>query len=185
MVRFSDEQIIEAVILGNVDTYNEIVLRYQNNIYSIGKRFFKNDEDAKDFAQDVFIKAYSKLPQFKGRSSFKYWLIKIAYNYGITRIKHRVEESNIIEDTISDAISGPEDRHITNELKYVISEAMGKLPLKYKLCVDLYFFVGLSYKEISTITEFPINTIKSHVSRAKQQLRNYLKGSIAEDFYDK
>jgi RNA polymerase sigma-70 factor (ECF subfamily) len=184
MSHFSDEEIIANVINGDVNRFAEIVDRYQNNVYSIGIRFFRNSDDACDFAQDVFIKAFRNLEQFKGRSSFKYWLIKIAYNYGISKVKNKIEEVQVNEYIIPDMKGGPDEKHFKNELNNVIKNAVEKLPDKYKVCVDMYFYLGLSYKEIGAITEFPVNTIKSHVMRAKHQLREFLKGTIAEEYYD-
>jgi RNA polymerase sigma-70 factor (ECF subfamily) len=65
-----------------------------------------------------------------------------------------------------------------------ISRALASLPEKYRICVDFFFFLGLSYGEIGDITGFPVNTIKSHVFRAKQMLRDALRGSAAEEYHE-
>ena len=78
----------------------------------------------------------------------------------------------------------PERSHLRKEIREVLMEAVRKLPERYRICVDLYFFMGLTYGEISEITGYPVNTIKSNVLRAKIMLRDELKGTIAEDYHE-
>ena len=73
---FSDERIVSQVFDGDIETFRVIIERYQSYIYSIGMRFFKNDDDSNDFVQDVFIKAYNELGSFKGKAQFRSWLVK-------------------------------------------------------------------------------------------------------------
>ena len=94
---FSDEDIIGRIKIGDIESYKYIVGKYQKKIYSIGMRFFRNSDDSSDFTQEVFIKAFNKIDSFKGISSFKYWLSRIAYNHGINRIKTYKQESEYAE----------------------------------------------------------------------------------------
>ena len=74
--------------------------------------------------------------------------------------------------------------HIKDETISLLRNAMNKLPEQYRICVDLYFYMGMKYAEIEGITGYPVNTIKSNVLRAKQILRDRLRGSIAEDYHE-
>lgn len=179
----TDEQIVKQVLLGGMESFKVIVERYQKRIYGIGMRFFKNMDDSRDFTQEVFIRAYENLKSYAGRAPFRFWLSRIAYNHGINRIGARRTESEVPEEQAADDVT-PERSHLRKEVREVLMEAVRKLPERYRICVDMYFFMGLTYGEISEITGYPVNTIKSNVLRAKNMLRDELKGTIAEDYHE-
>jgi RNA polymerase sigma-70 factor, ECF subfamily len=179
----SDEQIVLNVVNGDTNSFRIIVTRYQSYIYSIGMRFFKNAEDAADFVQDVFLKAFSELASYKKKSLFRYWLVRIAYNFGINRIKAGKTELLPAEENIADKLS-LEKNIVADETINLLRNAIDDLPEQYRICLDLYFYMGLKYSEIEKITGYPVNTIKSNVLRAKGILRDKLRGSIAEDYHE-
>ena len=90
---------------------------------------------------------------------------------------YEIDESLLISNE-----PGPDNNHSKNEIRDLITREIEKLPERYRICLDFYFFFGLKYKEISNITGYPVNTIKSDVLRAKNILRQNLKGTIAEDY---
>lgn len=179
----SDEWIVRSVLKGNQDDFREVVDRYQKQIFIIGRRFFNNNDDASDFAQEVFIQAYKNLKSFKGLSPFRFWLFKIAYNLGINRRKSARIEGELPVSLPSGKVT-PEKDHVSDELRYLVQGAVDKLPEKYRICIDFYFYMGMSHKEISRVTGFPVNTVKSHVLRAKRILRSTLQGTIAEEYHE-
>jgi RNA polymerase sigma-70 factor (ECF subfamily) len=124
------------------------------------------------------------LPSFRHESPFRFWLLKIAYHHGINAIKGRQENIENFTDEEDSKYLPPEKALLAEEIKKLLMSEIAKLPDKYSICLDLFFFSGLKYKEIGRITGIPQNTIKSHVFRAKQALANSLKGSIAEDYHD-
>jgi RNA polymerase sigma-70 factor, ECF subfamily len=181
----SDEEIVRLVLSGDVDAYREIVKRYQDVIYGIGYRFFRNKEDSVDFAQEILVKSYISLETYKGRAPFKYWLIKIAYNAAVTRKKSiRIDEPLEFPDRIQSSAPTPSGSFEDSEMKSVLLSAIGLLPEEYRVCVDLFFFSGFSYPRISQLTGIPVGTIKSNVYRAKCMLRELLRGTIAEDYHE-
>jgi RNA polymerase sigma-70 factor (ECF subfamily) len=177
----TDEQIVRHVLLGGVDGFKTIVERYQKKIFSIGMRFYYNEDDSYDFAQEVFIKAFENLRSYAGKAPFRFWLTKVAYNHAINTIASRRVESGIYEQ-IPSRETTPEEAHARDEIRRLLIRAIAELPGQYRICVDLFFFMGLTYNEIGAITGYPVNTIKSHVLRAKNILRRELKGTIAEDY---
>ncbi|MBN1498185.1 MAG: sigma-70 family RNA polymerase sigma factor [Spirochaetes bacterium] len=179
----TDEQIVRQVLLGGIESFKIIVERYQKKIYGIGMRFFKNMDDSRDFTQEVFIRAYENLKSYAGRAPFRYWLSRIAYNHGINRLGSGRAESEVPEEQAADTLT-PERSHLKEEVREMLMEAVARLPERYRICVDMYFFMGLTYGEISEITGYPVNTIKSNVLRAKMMLRDELKGTIAEDYHE-
>jgi len=180
----SDEHIIQSVLNGDKNSFKLIVDKYQKQIFNIGLRFFKNVEDSYDFTQEVFIKAFQKLGTFRGLSPFRFWLTRIAYNHGINRIKTIREEREVTDNLLSSGEISPENNHFEGEVKQLLAGAIEKLPERYKICLDFYFYMGFNYSQISEITGYPVNTIKSNVFRAKSMLRDGLKGTIAEEYHE-
>ncbi len=178
----SDEQIIRKVQEGHTEYFSTIVERYRNKIFSIGMRFFYNSDDSADFAQEVFLRAYDRIHSYREIAPFRFWLAKLAYNFAIN-MKKNIPDDRISVDDILEPYheNSPEGEHLFDELKKVLVDEINRLPERYRICLDLYFFMGLKYTEISEITGFPVNTIKSDVFRAKNILRQKLSGTIAEE----
>lgn len=182
---FSDEHIVRLVQKGDFELYSLIVERYQDRVFSIGMRFFYDRDDSADFTQEVFLKAFKKIDAFREIALFRYWLVRLAYNHGINMKKSRNDKS--VDFNCENLQSGydlPEKSHIYGEIKQILSEEIDRLPERYRICIDFYFFLGLKYNEISEITGYPVNTIKSDVLRAKNILRQKLKGTIAEEYHE-
>jgi RNA polymerase sigma-70 factor, ECF subfamily len=178
----TDERIAGRVLEGTIDLFSEIIHRYENRVFAIGMKFFKNRDDAADFTQEVFIKVYNSLGSFRGESRFYSWLIRVAYNHGINAARTTRPSDSLAEEYIEGRELSPEQAHLRGEICTALREAVRQLPGEYRVCMDFYFFFGLSYREIGEITGFPVNTIKSHVFRAKRILRDELRGTIAEAY---
>lgn len=169
-----DEVLVARVLDGHTDAFAQLIRRHQRRVLRIGFGFFRNEEDAADFAQDVMIKAYSALASFRGASKFSTWLTRIAYNAAINESKRKPRYEPLESDPQDLRELSPEDRRIREETIEALEKAMGDLPPRYAVCLDLYFYMGMKYGEISEATGFPVNTIKSHVFRAKRDLRKAL-----------
>jgi RNA polymerase sigma-70 factor (ECF subfamily) len=174
-----DQYIVGRVVAGEKELFRYLVNRHQKAVYAMGRSFFRNNEDASDFVQEVFLKAYRSLPRFEGRSRFSTWLYKIAYHTAVNGITRRKEFHSLAEEDEAVDGSTPEQKLVRDAAREAVLGAMEELPERYRICVDMCFFYGRSYQEIEAITGFPVNTIKSHVFRAKKLLREKLDG-IAE-----
>jgi RNA polymerase sigma-70 factor, ECF subfamily len=170
-----DGIIVERVVAGDTELFRTLVERHQRAVYGLGLSFFRNTEDAADFTQDVFLKAFRSLASFQGRSRFSTWLYRIAYNAAVNNLKRRKEYRSLAEDAEIPDFDGPERRTLRAFARDAVSGAVAELPERYRICVDLYFFYDRSYPEIEAVTGFPVNTIKSHVFRAKKLLRERLR----------
>jgi RNA polymerase sigma-70 factor (ECF subfamily) len=169
-----DEALLVAeIISGNRELFRLLIERHQQSVHAMGMGFFHNGEDAADFTQDVFLKAYRGLPSFKGDSRFSTWLYSIAYNTAINSIKRRKEYRSLAEEDVLDEVS-PESEVLRTAVKQAVLNAVAELPEKYRVCIDLYFFYERTLLEIEKITGFPLNTVKSHLFRAKKILREKL-----------
>lgn len=170
-----DRTAVERVLRGETELFALLVRRHQRSIFGLGLGFFKNAEDASDFVQEVFLKAYRSLGSFQGSARFSTWLYRVAYNTAINGIKRRKEYRSLAEDAEIPDFDDPERQAIRSASRQAVVEAVAELPDRYRVCVDLYFFFDLSYPEIEVVTGFPVNTIKSHVFRAKSILRDKLR----------
>jgi len=180
-IAVSDEVLVAQVLDGQPEAFAELTRRHQRRVFRIGLGFLKNEEDASDFAQDVMLKAYTALASFRGASKFSTWLTRIAYNTAINESRRKPRYDPLESDPVDVRELTPEDRQIRDETVAALRRAMGELPPKYAVCIDLYFYLGMKYGEISEATGFPVNTIKSHVFRAKRELRKALGAEEVEE----
>ena len=172
---FSDQLIAGQIVSGQKDLFRLLVRRYERPVYGMGLSFFRNAEDASDFVQEVFLKVYRSLSNFEGRSRFSTWLYKIAYNTAINGVNRRKEYLSLAEeDGGASDDDTPERVLIRKAAKEAVLDSLLELPERYRVCIDLFFFYDRSYQEIEAITGLPVNTIKSHVFRAKKLLREKL-----------
>jgi len=176
----SDEEVIGRVLDGDTEAFAVLVRRHRERVRRLGLSFFHDEDEADDFAQDVFIKAYTALASFQGRSKFSTWLLRIAYNAGINAKKRSRETVSLETDELPGSSEGIDEDHLREETARAVREAVADLQPRQALCVELFFYYDLKYTEISEITGLPVNTIKSHVFRAKRILRERL-SSIGED----
>lgn len=172
-----DRILVKEAVAGKPEVFAQLMSLYQNRVHAVGMSFFHNLTDTEDFVQEVFIKAFTNLASFRGESRFSTWLTRIAYTTAINA-KNRVKEYETLtdEDFIKSPSLTPEDEHIRSATIDSIREAVQNLPERYGICLDMYFFYDLSHEEIARITGFPINTIKSHIFRAKKILCKKLSG---------
>ena len=174
---YNDQLIVSQIVSGQKDLFRLLVRQHEKAVYGMGLSFFRNPDDASDFTQDVFLKAFRSLSRFEGRSRFSTWLYKIAYNTAINEVNRRKEYHSLAEedaDKLVNSTETPERNALRNAAREAINKAIDELPERFRICIDLFFFYDRSYQEIEGITGIPVNTIKSHVFRAKILLREKL-----------
>ncbi|MBO4547081.1 MAG: sigma-70 family RNA polymerase sigma factor [Treponema sp.] len=168
-----DSKLVREVLSGNTSAFAELMSLYKKRVEALGMSFFKNPADTEDFAQDVFLKAYTKLDSFRGESLFSTWLTRMAYNTAINAVNRRAEYVSIADESLlPDNGLTPEEKELRLLTMETVRESLKELPDKYKIVLDLYFFYDNSYSEISEITSLAENTVKSHIFRAKKLLRD-------------
>lgn len=173
---FTDNELVQAVLEGDIESYSELVKRHESRIFYLGIKFLRHYEEAEDFTQEVFLKAFEKLESFSGQVPFAAWLFRIGYNHGVNKYRSGslkpMNEEFVEERDGTGRMSdpGPEETVIRKEEKSQIREILKKLPEMYTVVIRLRFFDGLSYDEIAEALGKPVNTIRSHLFRAKQQI---------------
>jgi len=178
---------VRRVQAGDVAAFDQLILKYRERLYSIVYNLCSNREDAADLTQETFIKAFSSIKRFKGKSSFYTWLYRIAVNSTLSylkrnRMRHFFSFENINEEISSSeivealSIKVKSDKTaLINELQEKLNEALQKLSDKHRTVVVLYEIEGLSHHDISNVMECSVGTVRSRLHYAKQQLQAYLK----------
>jgi len=176
LTRKRDDVLVNEAAAGKAGSFAKLMTLYKRRVEAVGNSFFRNRTDTEDFVQDVFLKAYANLSSFRGDSLFSTWLTRIAYTTAINTKTRKKEYEPISDEALlpspGDSPEETEMRRITIE---AVHEAVQELPARYAECLDLYFFYDTAYEEIAVITGLPVNTIKSHIFRAKKILREKLK----------
>ncbi len=181
----TDEEIVAHVLEGKREAFAELVRRNQDRVFSLGLKFFHNRDDACDFVQEVFVRAYERLAGYRGEAKFSTWLLKVAYYHGISSTRKRQPPESLPEDyEPRDPGKSPEDLELARAAKAAVAAAVMELPERYRICLDLYFSMGMTYEEITGVTGIPEGTVKSHVFRAKKILREALSGTAAEGYHE-
>ena len=134
-----------------------------------------NADMADDIAQEALVRAYVASGSFKGLSSFRTWLFRIAYTTAVNSIKRRKEYLPLADETLLwDRDYTPEELQIRRLTIETVRDSIKELPQRFALCLDMYFFYDMAYGEICEVTGLPLNTVKSHIFRAKKLLKEKL-----------
>ena len=188
-----DNELIRAFQSGDRGAFDILVERYKDLVFNLCCRFLGDKHEAEDTAQDIFVKAFRSVKEFKFRSSFYTWLYRISVNTCINRVRsleYRRRKKNIplncpddpvdIRRTmeIGDGSETPETELEKKERIKRIQKAIDSLPVKQKIVIILSDIQGLSYDEIGQITGMKPGTVKSRLSRARLGLREKLRGIV-------
>jgi len=181
-----DQALVERVQKGDKQAFDVLVLKYQNKIIQLIYRYVHDPDEAKDVAQEAFIKAYKAIDRFRGDSAFYTWIYRIAIN---TAKNHLVASSrrppkNDIDAQDAEQYEGamglkeyatPERLLLRDEIKAVIARAIDELPDDLRTAIILRELEGLSYEEIAETMECPIGTVRSRIFRARDAIDTRLK----------
>ncbi|WP_299782231.1 RNA polymerase sigma factor [uncultured Formosa sp.] len=170
--------IIEQCKRHNQKAQLQLYNQYCQGMYSVAKRFISNTAEAEDLVQDAFIKAFSKLHQFKGDVTFGAWLKRIVVNTCIDSLKSKKQQLDVLEEVHLKVVdTNPHDNWTVddgvtlNDIKRVIET----LPEKYKYVVMLFLIEGYDHQEISEILNISEVASRTQLSRGKQKLQELLK----------
>uniref|UniRef100_A0A7C6AF29 Sigma-70 family RNA polymerase sigma factor n=1 Tax=candidate division WOR-3 bacterium TaxID=2052148 RepID=A0A7C6AF29_UNCW3 len=153
---------------GDENAFDSLFERYQQPIYSICYRFVRNEDDARELTQEVFIKIYQNLKRFNEKSKFFTWVYRIAVNTCIS-FKRKYHETTELDGSISN----PTERNLM--LKKAIDDALAKLPRRQRMAFILRHFDGYTFEEIGEIMEISTGAAKANHFQAIKKLRDLLK----------
>lgn len=180
--------LIQAATKGDIDSFNRLVLAYQDLVYNQAYRVLGEGAAADDASQEAFIAAYQNLRSFRG-GSFRAWLLRIVTNTCYDELRRRKRRPSVplepLDDTgdeiesphwIADPGELPEDQTARGELGEAIQRCLQELPAEFRTVVTLIDVQGLDYSEVAQVIGKPLGTVKSRLARARGRLRDCLQG---------
>lgn len=190
----TDEELVARSMGGDIDSFNQLVLRWERPIYALAYRVIGREEDARDVAQETFLRAFRALKGFKGQAKFSSWLYRIALNLcrDWMRRERRApvmqapEGVDIIElageSTPSESIEDLVSRH---ELGRAVAQAMSGLPEEQRTAIILKEYHGLTFQEIADLLDCPLSTVKTRLYQGLTVLRKQLREDGVESTFSK
>jgi RNA polymerase sigma-70 factor, ECF subfamily len=183
----SDElALVQAAKRGDDSAFEELVRRYDRNVFRIAQHITQNREDAEDVVQEAFLKAYGNLARFQEQSKFYTWLVRIAVNEALMKLRRRKPERTVSLDEdikteedsmpreIADWSPNPEQQYTQAELREILSKTIQGLPPGFRTVFVLRDVEGLSTEETAAALELSVPAVKSRLLRARLQLRERL-----------
>ena len=189
-------KIIQRVIDGDRNAFEELVLNNQKNVYNLALKMTRNEEDALDISQEAFLKAFRQIGSFRGESRLSVWLYRLTYNLCIDFLRKK-PRSQTVSLTYDDDESGettnievpdlrnlPEDIAVRAETRRTIAAGINELGHKHREVFVMREVTGMSYDEMAVTLGVNVGTVKSRLARARTRLSEILinKGTFPETF---
>ena len=183
--KIKESEVIKRILHGEKELYEILVRRNNQKLYRIIRSYLKDEAEIEDIMQDSYLKAFTKLYQFKLESTFSTWLIRIGINESLARLKekgklyHLNEQSdNLKSNTILEIPDGkqlnPQDKMIQSEAKQLLENAIDSLDIKYKTVYIMKELEDMSLKEISIALDLTVANVKVRLHRSKAVLKERL-----------
>lgn len=183
----NEPALVHAAQIGCAESFSILVNQYERQIYRLSLALTKNPQDAEDVLQEVLLKAYANIGCFRGESRFYTWLVRIATNEALTKLRRRQALSWVSLDEpmdsdqprsaprdLADWRDNPEESYRATELREVLSKALNRLDTKLRLVFVLRHMADLSSGDTARLLGLPVATVKTRLWRARLKLRNRL-----------
>ncbi|KNF07499.1 RNA polymerase factor sigma-70 RpoD [Gottschalkia purinilytica] len=186
----NEEQIIKEIQNGNYSEFSQIVDLYKNKVFGMAYKFTNDYDEAQDLSQEVFLKIYKQIKNFRFESKLSTWIYRICMNTCIDwkRKKEKIKSINFSNMTseenkdqqieIKDESLLPEDKIVANEKSQEIHNLIYSLPDKYKTVITMYHFNEMSYEDIAEVLNVPQRTIETRLYRARRILKEKLSKTV-------
>ena len=183
MQHLGDEQLVVLVLQGQSEAFAILVERYQKQIFALAYRLGGDYDEARDMAQEAFLRAWRSLSSYKGQSRFSTWLYRVTSNVCLDELRRRrrgeTESMQALEENGFEPVDPAETPEMAldrAELRRDLAEAISQLGSEQRAALILRDVQGLPYEEIAQILDLNLNTVKSRISRARSALREILLG---------
>lgn len=191
----TDEELVRRFQSGDVEAYSELVLRYQDRIFTLCLRWMHNRSVAEEVAQDAFLAAYRALDRFRGDARFSTWMYRIAINHCKNRrlyrqrraqgrhepLEGRDPDGDGPKRQLADDGPGTDVAVHRSEASSILQAGLAELDEDYRSIILLRDIDGLAYEEIADILDLPKGTVKSRLHRARAQLARVLARTVSPD----
>ena len=185
VVRDDEAALVSAAKAGDVSAFEELVNRYERKIFRLGMNITQNREDAEDVMQDAFLKSYQNLDRFQGDSRFYTWLVRIAVNEALMKLRKRRPNQVSLDEPLTDSEDplfreiedwgpSPEQRFAQTELNEILTQVIGELDPIFRVVFQLRDAEGISTEETAQILGISVPAVKSRLLRARLKLRERL-----------
>jgi RNA polymerase sigma-70 factor (ECF subfamily) len=181
-----DLALVQSAREGDIAAFEQLIKRYDRNVFRIAQHITQNREDAEDVVQDAFLKAYTNLKQFQGNSKFYTWLVRIAVNEALMKLRKRKSSKTVSMDEdvetedgsvpreVADWSPNPEQQFRQAELSDILAKTIQGLPTGFRTVFVLRDVEGLSTEETAETLGLSVPAVKSRLLRARLQLRERL-----------
>ncbi len=182
-----DQRLLSALQAGDESAYEQLIQRFQTPVYNLAYRLLNDQSDASDVLQEVFLKVFRNVGQFRGDSSLRTWLYRITVNEshnrrrwlfrhrrGETGMEEAFEDSEVREKPLMDGGESPFDFTMNREAQVLLEEGLAAINPVFRAVLVLREVEEMSYEEIAGILEVSIGTVKSRIVRGREALRRYV-----------
>jgi RNA polymerase sigma-70 factor (ECF subfamily) len=179
MEAVNERELVERCRQGDDTAFQELVDRYKDLVFALIARATQDRSRAEDLAQDVFLRVHRGLPYFRGEARLSTWIYRIVANVCAHPWAPAGAVSLDDEQTRARVTPSSTDRQFSDlELRDRLEKAIARLPANYRLLVAAHYLDGLRYEDLAEALKLPLGTVKTHLHRAKQQLRRLLETEL-------
>lgn len=184
----TDQELVARVLNGEQEAFAELVEAYQTAVFNLTYRMLGNRGEAEDATQEAFLRAYQHIKRYDPSRPFKTWVMSIASNYCIDRLRKRrltwlsIDEPLPPHPALNSDTPDPEAATVTNEREAAMQELLAELAPDYRAAVVLKYWYDMSYTEIAEALDTTESAIKSRLFRARQMLADQLRAGRAPEF---
>lgn len=177
----TDMDLVTRHRYGDEEAFAEVYAGHERMVYNLALRLLGDPEEAADLSQEAFLRIYRNLHRFRGRSSLRTWIYRVALNSCRSRLSRRRKRRVVWSDARPERVEGvpdtrrdPEERALATDVGQRVEVALAHLPAAYREAVVLRDLEGLSYREIAAITGRSVGTVRSRIARGRERLRQRL-----------
>jgi RNA polymerase sigma-70 factor (ECF subfamily) len=172
-----ERALVERCRAGDDDAFRELVDRYKDLVFALIARTVQDRGRAEDLAQDVFLRVHKGLPYFRGEARLSTWIYRIVANVCV-QPPARLRAVSLDDDRTRVQPAAADRQFGDLELRDRLEKAIARLPANYRLLVAAHYLDGVQYEELADALQLPLGTLKTHLYRAKQQLRRMLETDL-------
>ncbi|UCD16174.1 MAG: sigma-70 family RNA polymerase sigma factor [Candidatus Zixiibacteriota bacterium] len=164
-----DRKLIRTCLKGDKAIYERLIEKYQKPLFNVALRITGDYEDARDITQTVFVNAYDRLRSYSPKFKFFSWIYRMAVNESLNVVNRKKLTVGMDRECVSGE-STPEDDFRSNQSRQRVEDAVGALPLDYRVAVILRYWIDLPYRDIAYILDIQEKTVKSRLYTARRML---------------
>ena len=170
----NERALLERCRAGDESAFQELVDRYKGLVFALIARTVQDRSRAEDLAQEVFLRVHRGLPYFRGEARLSTWIYRIVANVCV-QDSSRPATVSLDDERAAPAVPSASDRQFGDfELRDRLEKAIARLPANYRLLIAAHYLKGVQYEELAEALSMPLGTVKTHLYRAKRQLRTLL-----------